>query len=122
MDRPPCDHQYVRPWERALKEMRESRNPSIQEDAFHLLRAQAAELVVELRTAYEAETDHGAKCWLLELLGEARDPSLEDLFESALAGPDESLRHWAEWGLRNLDSKTARRVLWRHSHDEETSS
>jgi hypothetical protein len=57
---------------------------------------------------------------LLELLGEARDPALEDLFESALDGTDESLRSWAARGLRNLDTKTARTILWRHSHPEDT--
>jgi hypothetical protein len=110
----------MRPWERALKNMRESRDPSVQEDAFGFLRVHAAELVAELRTAYEAETKHGTKCWMLELLGEARDPALEDLFESALDGTDESLRSWAARGLRKLDTKTARTILWRHSHPEDT--
>jgi hypothetical protein len=99
--------------------MRSSRDPSVREEAFWLLRSQAAELVAELRMAYEAETDHGTKCWLLELLGEAHDPSLEDLFESALNEPDESLPIWAARGLRDLDTKTARRILWRHSQNED---
>lgn len=37
------------------------------------------------------------ECWLPEPLGDARDPALEDLFESVLEGPDESLRRWATW-------------------------
>jgi hypothetical protein len=107
----------MRPWQRALREMRQSGNAQVQEDAFDQLRTQAAELVPQLRAAYEAETDHGTRCWLLELLGEARDPALEDLFEAALNGSDDSLRIWGEWGLRNLDTKTARAILWRHSQN-----
>ena len=62
----------MRPWQQALKDMRHSRDPQVKEDAFDLLRARPAELVAQLRAAYEAETDHGTKCWLLELLDEAR--------------------------------------------------
>jgi hypothetical protein len=107
----------MRPWERALRDMRLSRNPQVQEDAFWYLHERAAELVSELRSAYEAETDHGSRCWLLELLGDARDPALEDLFAAALNEPDESLQQWASRGLRNLDTKTARTILWRHSQN-----
>jgi hypothetical protein len=97
--------------------MRLSRKPQVKEDAFWYLHERAAELVSELRSAYEAETNHGSRCWLLELLGEARDPALEDLFAAALDEPDESLQQWAARGLRNLDTKTARTILWHHSQN-----
>ena len=52
------------------------------------------------------------KCWLLELLAEAKSPESMSLFMEHLYGNDESLRTWAVYGLYRIDSKDARRVLY----------
>lgn len=40
--------------------------------AFAFLRAHAAEYLEDLITEFDRELDHGMRCWLLELVGEAR--------------------------------------------------
>jgi hypothetical protein len=91
-----------------------SRNPQKAEDAFSLLSSRAADLVPELIEAFSNESAHAVRCWLLELLGEARDSRATELFASLLESDDEAFVHWAVSGLRALDSKEARRALWEH--------
>jgi hypothetical protein len=88
------------------------------EDGFQLLTAMAAEHVDELIAEFALATDHGIRCWLLELIGQARSPRAFDLLVAQLRSDDESLRTWAKRGLRLLDTKDARRVLWRHEQNE----
>ena len=101
-------------FERALRRMRR-RDPQESEDGFGALRAIAGEHVDELVVEFARETDHGLRCWLLELVGLARSPRAFDLLVAQLGSGDESLRSWAEEGLRLLDTKDARRVLRQHS-------
>jgi hypothetical protein len=89
-----------------------SRDPQVREDGFHFLWHQASLHVDALVDAFKTEVDHGLKCWLLELLGLARDPRLTDLFISLLDDADERFRFWAERGLRDLDTKEARTALF----------
>ncbi|MGN9807741.1 hypothetical protein ACTMSW_00050 [Micromonospora sp. BQ11] len=56
------------------------------------------------------EADQGLRCWLLELIGDARSPRAFALLVEELHSRDESLRDWAERGLR-LDTKESRPVL-----------
>ncbi|MQM27562.1 HEAT repeat domain-containing protein [Glycomyces albidus] len=96
----------------AMRLMRDH-DPQRQEDGFHALLPVASEYIDELLEEFQAEhDDHGLRCWLLELIGEARSskglPTLADQLNSS----DEVLRGWAEHGLRLLDSKEARRILW----------
>src|SRR3954466_1759432 len=88
------------------------RNPQIAEDGFDRLRAMAGDHVDELIEEYHRETDHGVRCWLLELIGEARAERAYDTLAAELDSTDESLRDWAEHGLRLLDTPSARRLLW----------
>lgn len=97
-----------------MKLMRK-RNPELQEEGFHQLLPHASAFVDELLIEFAAETDHGLKCWLLELLGEARDERVLDVFAQYLNAEDESLSHWAEVGLRALDTKQARHLLYEHN-------
>ena len=93
--------------------MMRKRDPQTQEDGFHWLRPHAAEFVEELLAAFHAEQkDHGLRCWLLELIGEARDPRAIPLFAEFLGSGDEQFRSWAVEGLRLLDTSESRRVLF----------
>lgn len=95
-------------------EMMRKRDPQVREDGFGLVKRVAADHVAELSSAYPAEDDHGLRCWLLELLGEARSPEALPVFAEALSSPDDSIRSWGEAGLEKLHTKEARRLLWEH--------
>jgi hypothetical protein len=56
--------------------------------------------------------DLGLRCWLLDLIGCGKSPTALDFLAGELRGPDQRLRHWAIWALKNLDTKEARRLLW----------
>jgi len=62
----------------------------------------AAGHVDELMDEFARETDHGLRCWLLELIGEARSPRAFDLLAAESHGDDEALRSWARRGLNRL--------------------
>jgi len=87
-------------------------NPQLQEDGFGLLLPHAHEFVDELIIEFQRETDHGLRCWLLELIGEAKSPKAFPLLVESLKGDDESFWYWAISGLRKLDTKAARTILW----------
>ncbi len=90
-----------------------SHSPQRQEDGFHTLLPAASEHLDELLEEFQAERDdHGLRCWLLELIGEARSNKGLPVLVDQLGSPDEALRGWAEHGLRLLDTKEARRILW----------
>ena len=93
-----------------LKMMR-SRDPQMQEDGFHFLAPRAVEFIPELIEVFEAETDRGLRCWLLELIGSAKSPAAFDFLVCQLHA-EPRLRHWAIWGLKELDTKEARSILW----------
>jgi hypothetical protein len=94
-------------------EMMRRRDPLTREQGFHALRPRTAEFVEELIAEFRAETkDHGLRCWLLELIAEARDArALPLLTEQLLSGGD-SFRRWAAHGLRLLDTHEARKALF----------
>lgn len=96
----------------AMRLMRR-RDPQAKEDGFHTLLPIAAEHVADLVREFQAERDdHGLRCWLLELIGEARSPEAFEVLAEQLRGPDEDLRLWAVRGLELLGTKDARRLLW----------
>jgi hypothetical protein len=89
-------------------------NPQAKEDGFRFLLPHAAEHVEELIAEFGQEReDHGLRCWLLELIGEARSPLALPVLVEQLRSDDESLRSWAQVGLERLDTKQARQELWR---------
>jgi hypothetical protein len=98
-------------FDRCMRMMRSS-DPQLQEDGFHSLLPHAADFVPELIEAFEAEADHGLKCWLLELIGEARSGDAFKLLAAQLRGRDEALRYWAIRGLESLGDERSRRLLW----------
>jgi hypothetical protein len=96
----------------AMRLMR-CRDPQRREDGFHTLRSAAGEHIDALLEEFQAERDdHGLRCWLLELIGEARSDKGLPVLADQLDSPDEAIRDWAECGLRLLDTKVARQILW----------
>ncbi|WP_446216270.1 HEAT repeat domain-containing protein [Micromonospora sp. IBHARD004] len=88
-------------------------DPQLAEDGFQRLRLVANQHVAELIEVFGVERDHGLRCWLLELIGEARSDRAFELLAAELRSDDESLRGWAVRGLELLDTAEARRLLWR---------
>jgi hypothetical protein len=86
-------------------------DPAAQEAGFQALRSHARDYVPALIEAFRTETDHGLRCWLLELIGEGRSPEAFDLFAEQLDSDDGSFRDWAERGLRKLDTRASRQLL-----------
>src|SRR5690348_1753594 len=90
-----------------------SRDPHVCEDGFALAREHAAELVDELIVEFAREENHGLRCWLLELIGQARSPRALPTLAKQLQGTDEALRSWARIGMESLGTKAARHELWK---------
>lgn len=92
--------------------MMRKRDPLAQEEGFHLLRPHASEHVGELIEEFRRESDLGLRCWLLELIGEARSAAAFDLLAEQLRSPSPALRGWAIRGLKALGTTASRTLLW----------
>jgi hypothetical protein len=92
--------------------MMRKRSPMIQEDGFHWLLPHAGEYVHQMIEEFGKEKDHGLRCWLLELIGSAKSPDAFDFLAGQLRIEDQSLRRWVIRGLKSLDTKEARTLLW----------
>lgn len=105
-------------FDRALRSMRGD-DPRSRVDAFDFLREHADSYVDELIAAFAAAGDEdghtGAelRCWLLELVAEARSPGAVPVLAGQLDSDDESLRLWAIRGLEMLDTREAQQELTR---------
>src|SRR5262245_5370122 len=88
------------------------RSPQEQEDGFHLLLPHVGEHLDELIEAFTHEPDRGLRCWLLDLIGEARSPAALPFLAARLHDPDPDLRDRAVASLARLDTRDARTVLW----------
>jgi hypothetical protein len=86
-------------------------DPQVKEDGFHLLLPWATEYIDPLTVDFSREHDHGLKCWLLELIAEARSPKALDVLSTQLESSDEVLRSWATHGLQQPGTKDARQAL-----------
>ena len=104
-------------FERALWLMRRH-DPQLAEDGFQRLSEIAGAHVGELIVEFGLETDHGLRCWLLELIGQTRSTQSFNVLVAQLQGEDEALRGWAERGLTLLDTKESRRVLWQYEQNQ----
>ena len=97
----------------ACMAMMRKHDPAIQEDGFHTLLPHAVHFIEELLNELALEKhSHGLRCWLLELIGKARDPRALGVLVNYLRAGDESLRYWAVEGLRRLDTHEARKALY----------
>ena len=100
-------------FDRAMSLMRKH-DPQLQEDGFDFLREHADAYVDELVAEFAKEhEDHGLRCWLLELIAEARSPEAMPVLVGQLEGTDEYLQTWAIRGLEMLDTHEARQALHR---------
>lgn len=93
-------------------EMMRSRDPQTQEDGFHRLLPHASEHVGELIAAFHSETDFGLRCWLLELVDEAKSEEAYEFLAQHLRSEVEGFRYRAMMGLKDLDTKQSRTLLW----------
>jgi hypothetical protein len=101
-----------RRFDEAMRLMRRH-DPQLMEDGFWLLRGHAAEHTDELIAEFGREdNDHGLRCWLLELIGEARSERALPLLAEQLHSSDEAFQRWAVRGLEALGTKAARRALY----------
>jgi hypothetical protein len=87
-------------------------DPQVREDGFGMLRAHADDHLDDLMAEFHQQSDHGLRCWLLELIGEARDERALPLLADQINNPDEALRSWAASGLTKLDTRQARKLLY----------
>mgnify|MGYP003385417960 CR=1 FL=1 len=87
-------------------------DPLLQEDGFHWLAPRAGAHLLELMRDFQAEPDHGLRCWLLDLIGRAKDDRALSLLLDQLRSTDEALRGWAIRGLEHLDTHEARAALF----------
>lgn len=95
----------------ALESMR-SRDTQVSTRGFDFLREHADAYVDELIEEFGCERDDELRCWLLELISEARSPSALRVLAGELESDDESLRFWAVRGLEMLDTREARHELY----------
>lgn len=93
-------------------EMMRSRNPGTSEDGFHWLRAEASDHVQELIEAFQAEEEFGLRCWLVELIDAAKSEAAFEFLADQLRGDNWRIRYRAMQGLKHLDTKEARTLLW----------
>lgn len=103
---------------KAMRLMRRH-DPQYQEDGFFLLQPHAADYVDELIEEFEQENDHGLRCWLLELIGEARSPAALPVLGTQLHSSDPALQDWAVKGLTKLDTHEARTLLYKARANKE---
>ncbi len=92
--------------------MMRKHNPQTQEDGFMHLQAHASDYIDELIQELGQEHDTGLKCWLLELIGEAKSEKALPLLAEYLNHTNLSLRDWAVAGLQKLNTKEARTLLF----------
>jgi len=71
-----------------------------------------ADDVEETVAAFHDEPDEWVRILLLCAVAEACCPEFMPLLQENLASQQESLSFWAEAGLKNIDTKEARTVLW----------
>jgi hypothetical protein len=84
------------------------------EERFNWLVGREREHLVELIEAFHVERDHGLRCWLLQLIGQARAPETLPLFRELLLTEDTpfDFRIWAVYGLHDVGTKEARCLLF----------
>jgi hypothetical protein len=94
----------------AVESMR-SPEARLRTHGFDFLREHADAYVDELIAEFAREQDDELRCWLLELISEARAPGALGVLAGALESDDESIQFWAIRGLEMLDTRGARDAL-----------
>lgn len=84
-----------------------------QEAGFFWLQPRAEKFVEPLLAELETEQDVETQSWIIELLVYARSVRALPVFLRHLSSPNQSLRVWAEHGLRDLRrTPEGREALW----------
>jgi hypothetical protein len=96
----------------ALESMR-SPDPRLSTRGFDFLREHADAYVSQLIDEFAREPSDELRCWLLELISEARSPNALRVLAGELESDDESLRFWAIRGLEMLDTREAKHELYK---------
>lgn len=103
-------------FEECLALMRK-RDPQLAEDGFHYLLPRVRAHLPELMQIFQTEESHAVRCWILELIGEARSMDAFPLLCKEAVSEDESFQNWGIIGLKLLDTKDARRFLFQNDLD-----
>jgi hypothetical protein len=105
-DRPTINQRFAQ----ALQSMR---SPDLRQrtHGFDFLREHADAYTGELIAEFGDEKDEELRCWLLELIAEARAPEALPVLAGQLESDDESLQFWAVRGLEMLDTREAQDAL-----------
>jgi hypothetical protein len=98
-------------FEECLAMMREG-NPQVAEAGYGVLAPRVKKLLPRLIAAFETEDGHGTKCWLLQLIGEARSEAAFDCWKREAQSDDGAIRSWAVRGLTKLDTQPSRDFLF----------
>jgi len=72
----------------------------------------AADHLEAMIAIFHAETNEWVRVMLLSAIAEASLPPALSLFVANLYSDDAHLRRWALYGLKSLDTKESRTVLW----------
>jgi hypothetical protein len=94
----------------ALQSMR-SPDLRLRTHGFDFLREHADAYTGELIEEFAGEQDEELRCWILELIAEARSPEALPVLIGQLESDDESLQFWAVRGLEMLDTREAEDAL-----------
>lgn len=93
--------------------MLRNKDALVQEDGYFWLLPRVDEFVEPLLAELETEDEPHMQSLILDLLGDARVVRAFPVFVRHLFSPDESVRSWAQWGLRELgQTREGRKVLW----------
>ncbi len=76
------------------------------------LQDNAAAHAADLIAAFQAQKSERVRLLLLATFCDAKLQEAMPLFVEHLRSDQENLRHWAERGLRDLNTPEARKVLW----------
>jgi HEAT repeat protein len=111
-------------FERCLKMMRHS-NPAINEEGYGLLAPRATKFLSQLIASFWDEDNAAIRGWLVELVAAAQSPAALPFLVERLGDPNECVRDFAIYGLRQLNTKEARTALWQaglstRPHDQES--
>ncbi len=93
-------------------QMMRSHDGENREDGFGWLAQHASQHVNELIEAFADNENLGLRSLLIELIGVAKSSEAFPFLATQLRAHDWRFRKWAIVGLKNMDAKEARTLLW----------
>ena len=98
-------------FKKCMKMMRDD-DPWIREDGFHWLLPNASDHVHELIEAFQPEEEIGLRCWLMELIDNAMSEDAFEFLSEQLRSNSPQFQKKAMRGLKHLNTKESRTLLW----------